>query len=272
MRVTIWVDMEGMAGIHNWDQVSYDGRLYAEGRVLMTNEVNAAVRGAHKAGANEIVVIDCHGAGGPNSFNSLLINQCDPRAEYVLGAKWMRYTAPLEQGCDAALLVGAHAMAGTPDGVLCHTVSSEAWYNAWINDDLVGESGICAAVCGTWDCPVAFVAGDMATCKEVQELLGDQVVAAPTKIGISRYSARHLTSETACALIETRVQESLKHLERLKPYKPTTPTTFKVMLATPDRAMDFRGKPGVEITDNDRTVISRGANFWQAWDQFWFQK
>jgi len=37
-------------------------------------------------------------------------------------------------------------MAGTPDGVLCHTVSSEAWYNAWINDTLVGESGILAAV------------------------------------------------------------------------------------------------------------------------------
>jgi D-amino peptidase len=161
-------------------------------------------------------------------------------------------------------------MAGTPDGVLCHTVSSEAWYNAWINDDLVGESGICAAVCGTWDCPVAFVAGDVATCNEVQKLLGDQVVTAPTKIGIHRFSAQHLAPSAACELIETRVQESLKNLARLKPYKPSSPTTFKVMLATPDRAADFRGKPGVEITDNERTVISRGENFWQCWDQFWY--
>jgi D-amino peptidase len=56
--------MEGMADIHNWDQVSHDGTKHEEGRRLMTNEVNAAVHGAHAAGAREIVVIDCHGAGG----------------------------------------------------------------------------------------------------------------------------------------------------------------------------------------------------------------
>lgn len=272
MRVTIWVDMEGIAGIQVWDQVSYDGAMYQEGRRLMTEEVNAAVRGAHAAGASEIVVIDCHGAGGAYSFKSLIPELCDPHAEYVLGAKWMRYVKPLEDGCDAALLVGAHAKAGTPDGVLCHTVSSEAWYNAWINEDLVGESGICAAVCGTWDCPVAFVSGDTATCKEVQVLLGGQVTTAPVKVGIHRFAARNLAPKAAQELIEARVKESLKNLARLKPYKPTSPTTFKVMLATPDRALEFRGKPGVEITDNERTVISRGKDFWQAWDQFWTHK
>jgi D-aminopeptidase len=106
----------------------------------------------------------------------------------------------------------------------------------------------------------------------VQKLLGDQVVTAPTKVGINRFAARHLTSETSCALIEARVQESLKNLARLKPYKPTSPTLFRVMLATPDRAADFRGKPGVEIFDGDRTVTSLGVNFWEAWDQFWYQR
>lgn len=270
MRVTIWVDMEGIAGIQVWEQVDHTGAMYQEGRKLMTQEVNAAVRGAHAAGASEIIVIDCHGAGGEYSFKSIIPEFCDPRAEYVLGAKWMRYVAPLQEGCDAALFVGAHAMAGTPDGVLCHTVSSEAWYNAWINDDLVGESGIVAGVCGNWDCPVAFVSGDTATCREVQALLGAQVTTAAVKVGIDRFSARNLAPQAAQQLIETRVQESLKNLSRLKPYKPSSPTTFKVMLATPDRARDFRGKPGVEITDNERTVISRGENFWQCWDQFWY--
>ncbi|HZQ10865.1 MAG TPA: M55 family metallopeptidase [Anaerolineae bacterium] len=272
MRVSIWVDMEGIAGIQAWEQVVHDGAMYQEGRRLMTAEVNAAVRGAYAYGANEIVVIDCHGAGGAYSFKSLIPEMLDPHSEYVLGAKWMRYTQVLEDGCDAALLVGAHAMAGTPDGVLCHTVSSEAWYNAWINNDLVGESGICAAVCGTWNCPVAFVSGDVATCNEVQKLLGSQVTIAPVKVGINRFAARNLAPQAACELIETRVKESLQNLSRLKPYIPSSPTTFKVMLATPDRATDFRGKPGVEISDNDRLVISRGANFWQAWDQFWYQK
>jgi len=192
MRITIWVDMEGIAGIEVWEQVSHDAPMYQEARKLMTEEVNAAVRGAYAAGAREIVVIDCHGAGGGYSFKSLIPDMCDPRAEYVLGAPWMRYVKPLAEGCDAALLVGAHAMAGTENGVLSHTVSSQAWYNAWINHDLVGESGICAAVCGNWNCPVAFVAADEATCREVQTLLGNQVTAAIVKWGIGRFAARTL--------------------------------------------------------------------------------
>src|SRR5579885_3521436 len=160
MRVIIWCDMEGVAGIEVWEQVMGGSPLYEEGRRLFTGEVNAAVRGAKASGATEIVVVDCHGAGGGWSFKSLIPERLESGAEYVFGCPWARYIAPLEAGCDAALFVGAHAMAGTPDGVLCHTVSSEAWYNATINETLVGESGILAAICGCWDVPGIFVAGD----------------------------------------------------------------------------------------------------------------
>jgi len=46
---------------------------------------------------------------------------------------------------DAALLVGMHAMAGSRDGVLSHTVSGQAWLNLRFNGTLVGETGINAA-------------------------------------------------------------------------------------------------------------------------------
>ena len=68
MRVVIWVDMEGIAGIEVWEQVTGGSPQYEEGRRLMTGEVNAAVRGAKAAGADDIIVIDCHGAGGGYSF------------------------------------------------------------------------------------------------------------------------------------------------------------------------------------------------------------
>jgi len=55
--------------------------------------------------------------------------------------EWTQYTDFLEQGCDAALLVGMHAMAGTPDGVLNHTVSGTDWRNVTFNGTLVGETG-----------------------------------------------------------------------------------------------------------------------------------
>ena len=59
-----------------------------------------------------------------------------------------------------------HAMAGTADGVLNHTVSGQAWRNLWFNGAPVGETGINAALCGTWGCPVLLVTGDEAACGE----------------------------------------------------------------------------------------------------------
>ncbi|MDE2125865.1 MAG: M55 family metallopeptidase [Armatimonadetes bacterium] len=269
MRVMVWCDMEGVAGISVWDQVNGGAPMYEEGRRLYTAEVNAAVRGCKKAGATDIVVVDGHGAGGGWSFKSLIPEQLDSDAEYVLGYRWARYIVPLEQGCDAALFVGAHAMAGTPDGVLCHTVSSQAWYNATINGTLVGESGIIAAICGDFDCPAVFVSGDSATCREVKALLGSEVVEAPVKVGIDRYSARHLSGSAACDLIEERVANALTLHHFPKPLKFGSPVEFAVELATPDRAADFVGKPGVEQT-GARTVVSRSTTFWGAWDQFWY--
>lgn len=269
MRVMIWCDMEGIAGIEVWEQVMGGSPLYEEGRRLFTGEVNAAVRGARAGGATEIIVVDCHGAGGGWSFKSLIPDRLESGAEYVFGYPWARYIDPLQTGCDAALFVGAHAMAGTTDGVLCHTVSSESWYNATINGTLVGETGILAAICGCWDVPGIFVAGDEATCQEVQKLLGPQVVTAQVKKGFGRFAARTLSHADACALIEQRVTEAVSNRANWPaPWKPSAPVTFQVELATSDRASTYLGRTGVEIA-GPRTVISRGETFWQAWNQFW---
>ena len=118
MRVHVISDMEGVAGIVKWEQTSGGEPLYEEGRKLYTEEINAAVRGAKAAGATEIVVMDCHGAGKGWTFNSLIAEDLDPDCQFVVQNEWTEYTEFLEQGCDAALFVGMHARAGTPDGVM----------------------------------------------------------------------------------------------------------------------------------------------------------
>ena len=272
MRVVIFCDMEGVSCIETWEQVTGGNAPYQECRRLYTNEMNAAVRGAKAAGATDIVVVDCHGAGGAYTFKSFVPDLLEPGAEYVLGYSWGRYIAPFEQGCDAILFVGAHAMAGTADGVLSHTVSSEVWYNASINGTLVGESGILAAIAGCWDVPAIFVSGDEATCREVQALLGDTVVTAQVKKGLGRFSSRNMAPKDACSLIETRVAVAISAPQNWpKPYKVAGPVTFRVELASPDRAQDFRGQVGVDI-EGPRTVISTGDTFWQVWDQFWYRR
>src|SRR3712207_8339723 len=50
---------------------------------LFRSEINAAVRGARAAGADEIVAMDCHGAGKGWTFNSLKPELLDPGCEFV---------------------------------------------------------------------------------------------------------------------------------------------------------------------------------------------
>lgn len=273
MRVQMWCDMEGMAGITQWEQVSArrDRGMYEECRRLYTGEVNAAVRGAKRAGATDIIVIDGHGAGGAFTSNSWIHDRLESGAQYVCGYRWGCYVEALQSGCDALLLPGAHAMAGTPDGVLCHTMSSEGWFNAWFNDRLVGESGIIASIAGTFNVPCVFVSGDAATCREVADLVGPEITQAVTKIGLGRFSARNLAHVDACELIERRVFECLSNPAGWpKPLKLRAPVEFKVELASPDQAVPYRGRVGVEVT-GPRMVVSRGETAWQAWDQFWKQ-
>src|ERR1044072_6778506 len=160
MRVVVFGDMEGVAGISRWAQVSATGTLYEEGRRLCGAEMSAAARGAFAGGADEVVLMDCHGAGGDNSFNSLIAEDLDKRCEFVVQSEWTEYTEIFEEGCDASLMIGMHAMAGSARGVMSHTVSSTNWYALRFNGIEVGEVGINAALCGTWGCPVALVTGD----------------------------------------------------------------------------------------------------------------
>jgi D-amino peptidase len=178
------------------------------------------------------------------------------------------YTAMLERGCDAALFVAMHSMAGTPDGVLCHTVSGTDWQNLFFNDTKVGETGINAAMCGHWDCPVLLVTGDGATCREAQALLGEGLTTVAVKEGLSRYSARQIPPVRARQMIHDGAREALSDLSRVRPYHPARPITIRVDLASPDRAEKWRNREGVEILE-PRVVVARGDHFWQAWQRLW---
>ncbi len=187
--------------------------------------------------------MDCHGAGEGWTFNSLVPELLDPACEFVVQQEWTEYTAFLESGCDAALFVGMHAMNGTRHGVLNHTVSGRAWQNLWFNGTLVGETGINAALCGTWSCPVLLVTGDRATCDEGRALLGDGLTTVAVKEGLGRYSAKQIPPQRARELIEDGAKRALQ---------------------------DLKGRaPSVDIVD-DRRIRSTASTWWDAWRQFFF--
>ena len=117
-------DMEGSAGIINFsDWVEKDGKYYEKGKELVTEEVNACIRGFFDAceekgiEIEELLVADGHGAGG---LNHLLL---DERAKYVRGWSVPAYPLHLDRGYDVAAVVGQHAMAGSEYAHLAHTQS-----------------------------------------------------------------------------------------------------------------------------------------------------
>jgi len=68
--VYIFTDLEGVAGVDDWDPRHHGDSAQAKGvydraemQRLLTGEVNAAAQGLFAAGVEEILVNDAHGAG-----------------------------------------------------------------------------------------------------------------------------------------------------------------------------------------------------------------
>ncbi|MDD6872505.1 MAG: M55 family metallopeptidase, partial [Clostridiales bacterium] len=117
MKICISVDMEGISGINTKEHVLSDARLYGEARRMLTEDINAAVRGAFAGGADEVIVMDMHG-----SSNNVLTELLDERALLLVGTPhFPRF--PFLNGSDGLFLVGYHAQAGTERGSLEHTMT-----------------------------------------------------------------------------------------------------------------------------------------------------
>ncbi|TMM25632.1 MAG: hypothetical protein E6F97_02590 [Actinobacteria bacterium] len=169
----------------------------------------------------------------------------------------------------ARAVVGMHPMAGTGDGVMNHTVSGRDWQNLWFNDTLVGETGINAALCGTWGCPVLLVTGDEAACREAKALLGDGLTTVAVKEGLSALSARMLAPARARELVEAGAKQAVSKLQAVEPYDPGKPSEIRVEFKSTIPASKLRFRAGVELVD-PRTIVSRGDDWWTAWRQFFF--
>lgn len=269
MKVIVISDMEGVSGVVKWEQVDGGEPLYEEARKLYTEEINAAVRGAKAAGATEIVVMDCHGAGKGWTFNSLVPEVLDPDCEWVVQSEWSEYTEFLEEGCDAALLVAMHSKSGSERGVMSHTISGRDYRDLRFNGVSVGETGVNAALCGSWGCPVVLVTGDDVTCREAADLLGPELVTVAVKQGLGRHSARNLPPVRARELIEAGAREGVEKRAAVAAYDPGKPCEIVAILASPDLAERYRYRHGVELVD-PVTIASRAEDWWTAWRQFFF--
>jgi D-amino peptidase len=260
LKVYISADMEGITGVVSTDQTSPGGREYEAARKWMTDDVNAAIEGAVRAGASEIIVNDAHG-----NMRNILPEDLSSRAILISGSpKPLGMMQGIDDSFNAGVFVGYHAQAGAQEAVLDHTFSSSVVRSVKVNGVEAGELGLNAAVAGAYGVPVVFVSGDVAVCKEAKIVLGSGVGTAPVKDGIGRTAARLIPIAEARRAIRDRVTEALRKLGAVKPYRFAAPCKFELEFSNAGQADMAVALPGVQRL-GARTVAFQGADYIQGY-------
>ncbi|MDH4616891.1 M55 family metallopeptidase [Brevibacillus sp. AY1] len=248
MKVFISLDMEGISGISEWEDVIPGRRHYEAGRRLLTQDVNAAIEGALEAGATQIIVNESHGP-----MNNLLLEELHPAADVIRGFfKPLCMMQGIDDTCDAAFFIGYHGRAGLGEAVLNHTLSGVAIHRLVLNGKEVGEAGLNAAIAGAFNVPVVLVTGDSQTAQEVEaDIPGVHTVAV--KSGITGLSSLAMHPQRARELIRQTAEEALLNRSKVKPIELPKVNTIEIEFTKSQFATAVSWMPGVELIDG-RTV------------------
>jgi D-amino peptidase len=249
VKVYISVDLEGVAGISDWEHCIPGGDDYPLGRDLALGEVNAAIDGALEAGATEILVNDAH-----SFMRNLPPDGLGGHASYLSGKyKPLYMMEGLDSTYDAAIFLGYHAAMPSP-GILSHTYNPRAIANVLLNETLTGEAGINALVAQHHGVPISVITGDQYVGPEAAPFCpGIEVIEV--KRSVSRYAAEHLHPDIARQRIREGVYRSLTD-PSAGPPAIHLPATLEVTLLSPDMADLATGIPTVTRLDGHRVAIS----------------
>lgn len=225
LKIYISADMEGVVGTVTDEQLGPSGFEYERARRWMTEEVNAAIRGARAAGATKIMVSDSHGNG-----QNLLLDELPEDITVI--RSWPRplaMMAGIDETFDGAIFIGYHASTDNSAGVRAHTMSSARLTSVKLNGVPVPETGINAAVAGHFGVPVIMLSGDDVIANEATALLGD-VETAVVKQAYGFHSAETLMPAAAYRLIEETAARAVRRIEEFEPWDLGGPIELEVSL------------------------------------------
>jgi len=258
-KIYIHTDLEGISGIDKGEMVKAGEANSEYVMERMMADINAAVDGAFLGGADHVTVLDSHGGGG--NFD---VNMLDKRAEFDTkpNKKWWGI---IDESYFGTFFIGAHGMAGTLNGFLDHTQSSQTIFNYYINGRKTGELGQWAMVAAHYDVPLIMMSGDLAASVEASQFFpGIETVAVKT--GISRQRAKLILSNgEAVEQIRRAAKIATEKEEKSKPFKPLLPMELKIEFTRSDYCDGCCANPQVERIDA-RTA----RKISQSYQDFWF--
>lgn len=267
-RVYMMTDLEGVAGIDDWDprhrpdaNSAQAVRDRAEMQRLLTGEVNAAAEGLFAAGVEEVLINDAHGGG-----RAILPNRLISGVTLVRGAErpsWLVGISPRHQ---ALVQVGMHAMGYTPNACLCHSMSRGYRYR--LNGRELGEMEMAGYLASELDIPWVFTSGDAHACREAESWVPGMITAS-VKEGLTLHCAIHLSPSDARNLIRERIQQAVQQADQVAPLPlPIVPVVFEIEREEPWPA---EIKPGAERADAF-TIHFVGDSFWQVFHHCFYNQ
>jgi D-amino peptidase len=258
VKVFLSTDMEGTAGVVDWEQCVGDGPQAQAGRRLLLAEVNAAIEGAIEGGATQIVVNDSH-----STMRNLPPDELAGQASYISGShKPMYMMQGLDDSFGACLFISYHGSVGAPAG-LSHTYSPRAVTEARLDGRVTGEAGINALVAAHFGVPVVLVTGDNVACAETAELIPG-IRAAVVKQHVSRAAADSMHPVRARQLIRDQARIAVAGAGSAAP-PPLEPGVLEVTVRHTDiaeaagwvRGVDRTGPRELRIQGPDRLSTYR---------------
>jgi D-amino peptidase len=263
--VYMMTDLEGVAGVDDWDPRHYEYASEAKGvyersemQRLLTGEVNAAAEGLFAAGVEEVLINDAHGAG-----RTILPEELIPGVRIARGRERPGWLLGIGRRFEALVQVGMHAMGGTPNACLAHTMSRGVIYRA--NGREVGEMQMAAYLAGHLGIPWVFTAGDLHACREAESWVPG-MVTAPVKEGLSELCAIHLAPADARKLIRSKIVEAVDRAGDIAPLTLAGPVEIEIEREEPWPA---ELKPGAERVDAF-TLRYKGDHFWQVFHRIFY--
>jgi D-amino peptidase len=223
LKIYISADMEGVVGTVTGEQLGPSGFEYEQARRWMTEEVNAAIRGARAAGATEILISDSHGNG-----QNLLLDQLPEDVRVI--RSWPRplgMMAGIDDTFDGAIFIGYHASTNNSMGVRAHTMSSARLTSVKLNGVPVPETGLNAAVAGYFGVPVIMISGDDVIAEEATALIGE-IETAVVKEAYGFHSAETLMPAAAYRLIEETAARAVGKIGIFEPWDLGGPVELEV--------------------------------------------
>jgi D-amino peptidase len=251
VKIFISSDMEGTAGVVDWDHVIATGPLYPYYCELLTNEVNAAIEGAMRAGADEFLVNDSH-----SKMANMKPSELAGSARYLSGrVKPMYMMQGLDETFDAVFFISYHGSMSSRGSTLSHTYFPTAFAQISINGVIAGEAGINALVAKAYGVPLVLISGDEVTAREIAPF-APSARAAVVKNSISRFAADSMHPKEACELINEQAYQAITSLSIAGQVAIATPTTMEIDFRTSDYADLASRVAGVTRDDTLRCSIT----------------